>query len=236
MAVKSTRWLIGDRSVANKRDFSEEIAFDDHKIRFAVSYCQGKDVLDLGCVQHNPENYKSRYWLHKALAEVSKTLEGLDLYEDGVEYLQRLGYHVYFGDAEKFDLGKRYDVIVAGDIIEHLENLRGFLKSCRSHLRRGGGVILISTPNPWYWRNVLKALFFGRVSNNPEHTLWMCPVTLGQLLARHNLKLEHWHYGSRYMKDKLMPLPKGLKHTSFHAVVGFADEREDGMAYSRAMG
>jgi len=223
MSNNSTRWLLGKRSLPQSKDFSERIAFNDHKISFAVTYCRGKDVLDLGCVQHNPENYKSRYWLHKALAEVSNTIDGLDLYKEGVDYLRKLGYHVDIGDAEQFDLGKRYDVIVAGDLIEHLENLRGFLTSCRAHLRPDG-YLLISTPNPWYWPNVVKALIFGKVSNNQEHTLWMCPVTLSQLLARHGMKIRQWCYGSRYLRDRLMPFPKGVKHSSFHAAVSIVDE------------
>lgn len=218
MTAKSSNWLLGSQHKPNVKDFSEEIAWDDHKIRFVIPYCRDKDVLDLGCVQHNPENYKSKYWLHKALAQVANSLEGMDLYEEGVEYLKKLGYHVIVGNAEHFDTGKKYDVIVAGDLIEHLENLGDFLTCCQSHLRPGGR-LLLSTPNPWYWRNVVKALLFGRVSSNCEHTLWMCPTVLGQLLARHNMKIEHWHYGSRYLKDWIMPLPKGVRHAGFHAVV-----------------
>ncbi len=222
MSDKTNRWILGAKSSPNMKDFSSKIAFKDHKIRFAVEHCREKDVLDLGCVQHNPENYKSRFWLHKALAEVSSSLEGLDLYEEGVAYLQQVGYHINVGNAENFDLGKQFDVIVAGDLIEHLGDLRGFLMSCQSHLRPGGK-LLISTPNPWYWRNVVKALLFGAVSNNPEHTLWMCPVTLSQLVSRYGLRLVQWHFGSRYMRDRIMPLPKGLKHAGFHAVIMQSD-------------
>lgn len=219
MTNKTKHWLLGGTSTPNIKDFSDVIAWEDHKIKFAVSYCEGKDVLDLGCVQHNPENYKSKYWLHKALAKVANTLEGVDLYEDGVEYIKELGYNVLVGNAESFDTGKKYDVIVAGDLIEHIEDLRGFLISCKSHLRPEGK-LLISTPNPWYWRNIIKVIIFGRVINvNKEHTLWMCPSVMGQLLARHDMKIEHWHYGSRYLKDRVMPLPKGVKHAGFHAVV-----------------
>ena len=218
MSKNSSHWIVGNKISPNAKDFSEKIAFNDHKIRFAIEHCRGKDVLDLGCVQHNPEYYKSRFWLHRALAEVSKTLEGLDLYEEGVEYLQQVGYHINVGNAENFNLGKQYDVIVAGDLIEHLGDLKGFLMSVHSHLRPGGK-LLISTPNPWYWRNVIKALLFGTVSNNPEHTLWMCPVTLSHLVSRYNLRLVQWHFGSRYLRDRLMPLPRGIKHAGFHAVV-----------------
>jgi 2-polyprenyl-3-methyl-5-hydroxy-6-metoxy-1,4-benzoquinol methylase len=184
-----------------------------------VSHCRGKDVLDLGCVHHNPENYKSMYWLHKALKHVARTLDGIDLYEEGVDYLKERGYSVMVGNAENFRTGKTYDVIVAGDLIEHLGNLSGFLDSCKAHLRPGGK-LLLSTPNPWYWRFVVKAAIFkGRVNPNREHTLWVCTTVLGQLLARHDLKIEGWHYGSRYLRDRILPLPAGVKHAGLHFLV-----------------
>ena len=218
MPDSSTQWLLGNKSVPNEENFSTDIAFRDQKICFAVEHCMDKDVLDLGCVQHNPENYKSKYWLHKALAQVSKSLEGLDLFEEGVDYLRRRGYQIRVGNAENFNLGKQYDVIVAGDIIEHLENLSGFLMSCRTHMR-AHGKLLISTPNPWYWKNIVKAIIFGNVRNNPEHTLWICPITLGQLVARHNMHIEKYSFGSRHLRDRLLPLPKQIKHANFFAVV-----------------
>ena len=42
------------------------IAKRDSKIKFFCKYAKEKIVLDLGCVQHNPKNYLSRYWMHKA--------------------------------------------------------------------------------------------------------------------------------------------------------------------------
>jgi 2-polyprenyl-3-methyl-5-hydroxy-6-metoxy-1,4-benzoquinol methylase len=218
MQNRSNDWLMGNRIQPASKDFSDGIAWSDHKISFALKYSRGKDVLDLGCVQHNPENYKSKFWLHKALIKVSRSVDGMDLYEEGAKYLNDMNYNVIVGDVQSFSIGKEYDVIVAGDLIEHLENLSGFLRSCKAHLRTGGR-ILISTPNPWYWRNVAKAIFFGRVNANPEHTLWMCPTVLGQLVTRHDMEIEEWHYGSRYFKDKVMPFPKGIKHPSFHAAI-----------------
>jgi 2-polyprenyl-3-methyl-5-hydroxy-6-metoxy-1,4-benzoquinol methylase len=219
MTSGSKGWLLGEKSVPNSRDFSARIAWSDHKIRFAVSHCRGKDVLDIGCVQHNPENYKNKYWLHKALKQVASTLDGMDLYEDGVNYLRTLGYNIALGDAQNFDGGKTYDVIVAGDLIEHLDNPGDFLDCCNAHLR-DGGKLLLSTPNPWYWRFCVKAAFFGgRVNPNPEHTIWLCPTVLGHLLSRHGLRIESWHYGSRYWRDRIMPLPRGVKHAGIHLVV-----------------
>lgn len=210
--------LIGSQEGANVNDFSDEIVWSDHSIKFYVDHARDRDVLDIGCVMHNPENYKSKYWVHKALKAVAGSLIGIDLYDDGVKYLQKLGYNIVTADAQNFDLGRQFDVIVAGDIMEHLENLSGFLESCKKHLRPNG-VILVSTPNPWYWRYFIKAGFLREFRSNPEHTLWFCPRTLRQLINRHGLDIESLSYGSRYLRDRLMPLPGGWKHTTFHAVI-----------------
>lgn len=201
---------------ADVRDFSDYIETKDLALRFAMRYAKGRSVLDIGCVQHNPENYKSKYWLHKALKSISIDLIGLDLYKDGVLRLQSLGYNIIVADAQDFDIGRTFDVIVASQIIEHLENFHGFFESCKRHLSPGGR-LLISTPNPWYWRNALKAVLGIEVANNPEHTSWLCVRTLRQLARRHGMDVGEVVFGSRYLRDRLMPLPRGWKHTSFHA-------------------
>lgn len=210
--------LLGDKSAVNPRDFADTVAFDDHKIAFAVRHCRGKEVLDIGCVQHNPENYRSKYWVHKALKSVASHVVGLDYYKEGVEYLNRMGYNIVHGDAQRFHLGRQFDAIMAGDIIEHLEDFGGFLECCKEHMREDG-VLLITTPNPWYWRNTVKAALLAEVRTNPEHTCWLCPQTLRQLLGRHGLKLQQISFGARYLSDRLLPLPRQWKHTTFHAVV-----------------
>lgn len=211
-------WMLGDQWRADSADFGNEIAFQDHKIRFAATRSAGKKVLDLGCVQHNPENYRSKFWLHKALVKVAGSVVGIDLYEPGVEFLREKGFDVRLGDVQNLDLGETFDVIVAGDLIEHLDDFAGFLDGCKKHLGEDGQ-LLISTPNPWYWRNTVKAALRTEVANNPEHTCWLCARTLRQLASRFDLNVAHVEFGSRYLRDRVMPLPRGWKHTSFHAVL-----------------
>lgn len=196
------------------------VRFDlaDHKLRFVTERCRDKDVLDLGCVQHSTDNVETPYWLHGAVVAVARHVVGLDIDCAGVEYLRGRGYDVVCGNACALDLGRQFDVIVAGDIVEHLDNLGGFFSSCGRHLRPGGS-LLVSTPNPWYWRNVVKAALFSEVANNPEHTCWLCVRTLKQVAARHGFAVRHVEFGSRYLRDRCLPLPTGLKHTSFHAVL-----------------
>lgn len=210
--------MVGSKILARTQDFSDRIAFDDHKVRYVVRYAEGRDVLDLGCVQHNPQGYKSRYWVHNALREKAKSVLGMDLAAEGVEYLKARGFDIVHGDAQNYDLGRDFDVIVAGDLIEHLEDFAGFLESAKRHLRPGGS-LLISTPNPWYWRMVVQSIRYKEVPNNPEHTCWLCPRTLRQLVQRHGMDIDDIQFGSRYARDRYLPLPRGIKHTSWHARV-----------------
>lgn len=194
----------------------EPIDYADPKIKFVTDRAKAKRVLDLGCVMHDPAAYYSRYFLHRAIDEVASEVVGLDLHQEGVKALCSHGYNVVTADAEAFHFEKPFDLIVAGDIIEHLGNLDGFLKSCLAALKPNG-MIIVQTPNPWYWRNSLKAILFSEVPNNPEHTCWFDPRTMRQLVQRYGLTLGTIAFQSRFARDRYMPLPRGIKHTSWAA-------------------
>jgi 2-polyprenyl-3-methyl-5-hydroxy-6-metoxy-1,4-benzoquinol methylase len=210
--------MVGASYATNRADFSDEIAWNDHKLSYVIEHAAGKDVLDIGCVDHDPAAYQSKYWVHKALKLKARSLIGMDLSEDGVDYLQAQGYNVIHGDAQAFDLGRKFDVIVAGDLMEHLEDFGGFLDSCKRHLNPGGAII-VSTPNPWWWKYVVKSILSNEVANHPEHTCWLCPRTLRQLVSRHGMDIRDIRFGSRYARDRYMPLPRGIKHASWHAKI-----------------
>ena len=198
-----------------------KIAVRDSKIQFVTQFCQGKSVLDIGCVQHDPKNYQSPYWLHKAIQQVADSVIGIDIDAAGVQYLVDRGFNIVVADAQHFDLQQKFDVLVAGDIIEHLEDLQGFLSSCRHHMHPESK-LLISTPNPWFWKHTVRAAFKTEFWTNPEHTCWFCPRTLRQLVRRHGFDIGDIVFGSRYFKERIMPLPPAWKHTSFHAEVSIA--------------
>ncbi|MBA7685249.1 hypothetical protein ES703_93667 [subsurface metagenome] len=219
MIIKTdTANIYGKKIPAQKKHYSDQIAFNDHKIKFVIKYCRNKSVLDLGCVMHDPENYKSKYWVHKAIREVAADLIGLDLYQEGVDYLRERGFNVVFGDAQNFQLDKKFNVIVAGDIVEHLEDHHGFIESCKRHMHRDSR-LLISTPNPWFWKRIVRSAFQLEQPNSLEHTCWFCTRTLRQLVNRHGMDVGEIVFGSRSWKDRIIPLPTGWRHNSFHAEV-----------------
>jgi len=98
-----------------------------YRIDQILKHCEGKRVLHLGFVQHSPK-YKKQIeqgtWLHAHISDVAKEAIGLDILVDAVEDLKtNYNYNGYVGNVEKLEslnLNDKFDVIVAGELIEHL--------------------------------------------------------------------------------------------------------------------
>ena len=186
----------------------------DKKIEFITSRCLGKTVLDIGCVQHNTEMVDNIFWVHKAIKSVASELIGLDYLQKEVIELNKMGYNTVHGDAENFDMGRKFDTIVAGDLIEHLNNYGNFLECCKNHMHQDS-CLIITSANPWHWHKIIRACF-NEVPVNFEHTCWMTPVCLSQLSERFGLNVTQTKYGSSRLKDSFLPVPKRLKHSSWY--------------------
>lgn len=155
-------------------------------------YVQGKEVLDVGCVDHDLGTSLRPDWLHAQLCRVARRVVGLDVLAEEVRELGLRGFRVVQGNAETFSLGERFDVIVAGELLEHVSNVGAFLDGARRHLRPGGR-LLVTTPNAFALGNVLRivrAAVGFPIRDNPEHTHWYDDQTLRQLLARHGFIIE----------------------------------------------
>lgn len=166
------------------------------KFSLLKPYIEGKKVLHLGCVEHDWREALKDSWIHSCIVEHSREAVGLDILEDDLKQLAKRGYKVEHGDAENFALGTKYDVIFAGELIEHLENFRGFLESCKRHMKPDSKLIL-TTPNSHGIRYMLFYLL-GRRFIEPEHTCWFDVQTIEQLLNRHNLKIIEKKFVSDY--------------------------------------
>ena len=133
-------------------------------------------VLDIGCASR----YGRPDWLHGLLARDVTDLVGIDINAATVEKLQADGYDVRLTDAREFDLGRKFDTVFAGELIEHLDDVRGFLANVRRHLDPGGRLVL-TTPNAFYVGNFVYR-WGGHGQVHPEHTCWFCEDTLRHVL------------------------------------------------------
>lgn len=189
---------------------------------FILQFVRGKDALDVGVVQHDVSAYEHPAWIHAHVHRSAASCVGIDYLEEGVRFLQTKGFNVIQANAEDFDLKRSFDVVVAGEIIEHLNNVGRFLVTVRRHLRSGGRLV-ITTPNPWFVGHFWEALF-GDPQENPEHTAWFSMGMLREILRRHGFEVETSLYGSGEDRPWLVPiLPARLCHTSIWLVARSTD-------------
>ncbi len=160
------------------------------KSKLIVDVCRGKDVLDIGCIDHSYTTALElgEEWLHRKITQSSKSTIGLDILKADAEVLNGLGYNIVVGDAERFSIGRTFDAIVGGDIIEHLSNIGLFLDCVRMHMHAESQFI-VTTPNPFNFEQVMQAVFNRQVVVNKQHTVWLDPVVMWQLLNRHGFAI-----------------------------------------------
>lgn len=167
-----------------------------------IELCTEKKVLHLGFVQHKDlwkEKMQNDDWLHSKIANTAKKLVGIDYLKNEVELIRKkFDYDVYFGNVmklNKVDISKKFDVIVCGELIEHISNPGLMLDGIKRFMHLNT-ILIITTPNPWrdLW---VKNMYTNNLEINwinPEHVCWYSFQTLKQLLFRYNYKEVHFDY------------------------------------------
>lgn len=167
----------------------------DDKNQLICELCAGKDVLDIGCIDHSIDVALGLgdNWLHKRIQKVAKSLTGIDLLEEDAALLNAEGFNIIVTDAERFRFDKKFDVINAGDLIEHLTNIGCFLESAWMHLKQDG-IVIITTPNPFNVEQFIKILACNAVAVNEQHTVWIDPRVMWEIARRHNFHIVQFHW------------------------------------------
>jgi 2-polyprenyl-3-methyl-5-hydroxy-6-metoxy-1,4-benzoquinol methylase len=176
--------------------------YPDERMKCILAEILSADhVLDIGVANHDSLDAMERgVWLHGLLKDKAAAIVGVDILPDEVCRLRKMGYSIVLADVETMQLGQKFDVIVAGEIIEHLSNPGAFLDRAYEHLTTDGRLI-VTTPYPWSFVCFAGTLF-NKLSINEEHACWFDPVTLTQLLNRHRFAV---------VKLKLVRLPVGAR-------------------------
>ena len=162
------------------------------RVAAVLAEVRGHRVLNVGCAGHaRPDTPERRArWLHGALVARGYSVLGVDVDERQLDWMRDEGHEVLALDAQRLDeLRESFDTVVAGELIEHLENPGLFLEACRRRLAEGGRLVL-TTPNafgPLYWLTYASS---GGRAANPEHTCWFDGQTLAQLLRRAGYRVE----------------------------------------------
>jgi len=183
-----------------------------------VDLCRNKRVLHLGYIQHAHLYIKlmeEGLWLHEKIHQVANYLVGIDYLDEEVKWFRgNTEYEVYAADVtrlDQWDYHERFDVIVCGELIEHLEN-PGLMLNGLKRLMHQDSELIITTPNPWS-RNRLRLVRKGEDESlwvNPEHTCWFSYQTLKQILDRTGFEEISYGYYFGETKNEVFPVQKSV--------------------------
>ncbi len=171
------------------------------RVEFIKRACAGKKVLHLGCTNwpYTQDAIDKNMLLHFELAAVASSLYGFDFDQEGLDVLAASGTtDLYRADLEKLeavDLDETFDVIVAGEMIEHLNNPGLFLKGIQRFMNADTELV-ITTINAY---SALRFAIYGLRGKqglnepvHPDHVAYYSYKTLTLLIERAGLTVSQF--------------------------------------------
>ena len=140
-------------------------------------------VLDIGFLGQGVQE-RNENWPHALLERQAAEVYGVDL-----ELSPKYAHDPHYKEmsAEDFSFPVTFDLIFAGDLIEHLSNPGLFLANCRKHLAPGGR-LLITTPSAFNLFNLAEKLTKREPTVNADHTCYFNSKTLKKLLEKNGME------------------------------------------------
>ena len=173
------------------------------RVDFLKEACMNKKVLHLGCTDYpfTQNSIANNMLLHFEIEKVAKELYGFDFDQAGIDILKEAGVqNIYRADLENLTevpLEETFDVILAGEMIEHLSNPGLFLRGIKRFMDRET-ILLITTINAYCgMRNVIYALRGKGGKNEPvhqDHVAYYSYSTLKLIIEREGLALEKFSF------------------------------------------
>jgi ubiquinone/menaquinone biosynthesis C-methylase UbiE len=118
----------------NERSKRYHRFLDESEVRIARPYCEGRDVLEVGC---------GTGLIMERLKEFSRSVVGVDLSAGMLEKARERGLTVHQGDATAlpFEDGL-FDTVVSFKVLAHVQGIRAALSEAARVTRPGGHLVL----------------------------------------------------------------------------------------------
>jgi 2-polyprenyl-3-methyl-5-hydroxy-6-metoxy-1,4-benzoquinol methylase len=176
-----------------------DVAMINDRRGFIAKACENRSVLHLGCAEWplTAESLQDGTLLHLRISKVSNRAFGIDLCEQGLSVLRAHGFRdLIQWDVEKLDrlhVDGPVDIIVAGEILEHLSNPGLCLQSISQFMRHSKCKLIITVPNAFSIRHFASLMFRKTELVMPDHTAYYSFSTLSELLQRYSLQVREIH-------------------------------------------
>lgn len=146
--------------------------------KFILARCKGKVVLDIG----------ASGWLHKALCKTAAKCYGID--KEPGEGIVGIDLDGLYGGCERLPFWADVELVVCGEVIEHLSNPGAFLRALRAY----NCPVIVTVPNAMMdvGRRWLESDSTENV--NIDHVAYYSWRTLKTLLERYRYVVKEWYW------------------------------------------
>ena len=190
------------------------------RIECLVEIVKDKAVIHVGCADHLPlieYKIKNNKWLHGILLKNSLRCVGIDNNKEAVDYISnKLGikdvfYMNILEDNFTEENINKWDLMILGEIIEHVDNPVFFLEQIREKYKDKVCKIVVTAPN------IYNLLTIRDIKNNIEnintdHRYWFSPYTLTKVMNNAGFK----NYDILFVEQVKLPLFKSIKKKISH--------------------
>jgi hypothetical protein len=198
--------------------------------------CRGRNVLHLGCTNYpyTEDAIEKNMLLHFDLEKIAERLTGFDYDQAGLDILAAHGStNLYRADLERLDqveCSEIFDVIIAGEMIEHLNNPGLFLDGIKRFMS-SKTVLMITTINAYCALRIVQYALRGKGGTNepvhPDHVAYYSHNTLRLLLERHGLAVEEFMFYD--LGDEHRPHNRRAHNFINDVAVKFSPQLADGI-------
>jgi len=171
--------------------YIKENIINNFKLKNKTKPLSGVSVLDIGC---------GGGLLSEPMSRMGASVTGIDASDKNIKIAKlhskknKLKINYLCSSPEKLKIKKKFDVILNMEIVEHVENVDFFLKSC-SNLLKKNGLMFVATIN-----KTLKSYVFAIVGaeyvlrwlpiGTHEWEKFVSPEDLKKILTKYNLYLD----------------------------------------------
>lgn len=171
------------------------------KDQWIVERVKDMTVLHVGCTDWplTAERLNNGRLLHQKLCKSSKRCVGIDLDGDGIRTLKNLMPSMEFHEInaeiipQESEISKTpWDVIVAGDVVEHMSNPGMFFQTARRLLREDG-TLIVTVPSAFSVKRFAWLALTGIEQVHPDHTAYFSEATLSQIAKRNGFRISEMY-------------------------------------------
>jgi len=181
--------------------------FGSRKIRstatrdeFILELCRGKKVLHIGACDapYTEEKIQQGNFLYGKIDSVCSSQVGIDLDDKAISQISKMDYPR--SEVVKYDMNldgkpefiKGVDILIMGEVIEHIMNLEVCLKNIKQFIGPETKLV-ISTPNFLTFSKIIYSLL-GKEYQHPDHNVVFTHKTLSTLLSKTGYKVVDYRF------------------------------------------